>query len=179
MTSLTSFCDTPRPSSSYTKDANWTLGQWSGPGSADSSQENAIFFEKAGKETDEVLENFNRVMIELSSHTNQEQMKPLQTRMKTSWTDATKEEQKMYTEKATEACQVICNVISPSAGQNLFQAVQERKRDCNLDFLTTAYRNTTSKKIKTQILSLYAYEYPASKLIEMHSSFEKLSEKDK
>lgn len=59
----------------------------------------------------------------------------------------------------------------------MFHAVQERERDCNLDFLTAAYGNTTSKKIKTQILSLYAYEYPASKLIEMHSSFEKLSER--
>ena len=59
----------------------------------------------------------------------------------------------------------------------LFQAVQEHKRDCNLDFLTAAYRNTTSKKVKTQILSLYAYEYPANKLTEMHSSFEKLSER--
>ena len=85
----------------------------------------------------------------------------------------------MYTEKATEACQVICNVICPCDGQNLFHAVQEHERDCNLDFLTAAYRNTTSKKIKTQILSLYAYEYPASKLIGMHSSFEKLIVKDK
>ena len=114
--------------------------------------------EKARNKTDTVLENYNRLMIELSSLTNQEEIKPLQTRMKTSWTDATKEEQKMYTEKATEACQVICNIISPSDGKNLFQAVQEHKRDCNLDFLITAYRNTTSKKIKTQILSLYAYE---------------------
>ena len=88
--------------------------------------------------------------------------------MKTSWADASKEE------KATEACQVICNVICPSDGQNLFQAVQEHKRDCNLDFSTAAYRNTTSKKIKTQI---FAYEYPASKLIEIHSSFEKLSKR--
>ena len=117
-------------------------------------------------------------MIELSSHTNQEEIKPLQTRMKISWTDASKEEKRMYTEKATKACQVICNVICPSDGQNLFQAVQEHKRDCNLyDLLTAAYRNTTSKKIKTQILSLYAYEYPANKLTEMHSSFEKLSER--
>jgi hypothetical protein len=67
--------------------------------------------------------------------------------------------------------------ISPSDDQNLFQAVQEHKRDCNPDFLTTANRNTTYKKIKTQILSLYAYEYPASKLIKMHYSFEKLSER--
>ena len=76
-------------------------------------------------------------MIELSSYTHQEEIKPLQTRMKTSWTDATKEEQKMYIEKAIEACQVICNIISPSDGQNLFQAVRKYKRDCNLDFLTT------------------------------------------
>jgi hypothetical protein len=38
-------------------------------------------------------------MIELSSYTHQEEIKPLQTRMKASWTDATKEEQKMYIEK--------------------------------------------------------------------------------
>lgn len=132
--------------------------------------------EEARSEADEVLERFNKVMIELSSHTNQAEIKPLQSRMKTNWTDASKEEKKMYTE-ATEACQVVCNGICPSDDQNLFRAVQEHKRDCNLDFLTAAYRNTTSKKIKTQILSLYAYEYPASKLIEMHSSFEKLSER--
>ena len=72
---------------------------------------------------------------------------------------------------------VMVIVICPNDGQNLFQAVQEHKRDCNLDFLTAAYRNTTSKNIKTQILSLYAYEYPANKLIEIHSSFEKLSER--
>ena len=133
--------------------------------------------EETRNETDEVLETFNKVMMELSSRTNQKEIETLQTRMKTSWSDASKEEKKMYTEKATEACQVICNVICPSDGQNLFHAVQEHERDCNLDFLTAAYRNTTSKKIKTQIQSLYAYEYPASKLIEMHSSFEKLSER--
>ena len=55
----------------------------------------------ARRETDEVLESFKKVMIELSSHTNQEEIKPLQTRMKTSWTDASKEEKKMYTENAT------------------------------------------------------------------------------
>ena len=66
---------------------------------------------EARSETDEVLESFNKVMIELSSHTNQEKIKPLQTRIKTNWTDASKEEKKIYTEKATEACQVICNVI--------------------------------------------------------------------
>ena len=96
---MTSFCDTPRPSS-YTKDANWTPGQWSGPGS-DSSQENAILLGEARRETDEVLESFNKVMIELLSHTNQEEIKPLQTRMKTSWTVTSKEEKKMYTENAT------------------------------------------------------------------------------
>jgi hypothetical protein len=50
---LTSFWDTPRPSS-YIKDANWTPGQWSGPGS-DSSQENAILLEKARNKTEAVL----------------------------------------------------------------------------------------------------------------------------
>jgi hypothetical protein len=47
--------------------------------------------------------------------------------MKASWTDATKEEQKMYIEKAIEACQVICNIISPSDGQNLFKLFKNIK----------------------------------------------------
>ena len=70
-------------------------------------------------------------MIELSSSTNQEEIKPLQTRMKTSWNDASKEEMKMFTEKATEVCQVICNVFCPSDGQYLFQAVQEHNKNMN------------------------------------------------
>ena len=119
---MTSFCDTPRPSR-YTKNANWAPDQWSGPGS-DSSQEDAILLGEARSETDEVLESFNKVITELSSHTSQEEIKPLQTGMKTSWTDTSKEEKKMYTEKATEAFQVICNAICPSDGQNLLQAVQ-------------------------------------------------------
>ena len=120
-------------------------------------------------------------MIELSSHTNQEEIKPLQTRMKTSWLMHPKKRRKCTLRQPPKLVKlfvrVMVIVICPNDGQNLFQAVQEHKRDCNLDFLTAAYRNTTSKKIKTQILSLYAYEYPANKLIEMHSSFEKLSER--
>lgn len=41
----------------------------------------------------------------------------------------------------------------------------------------TAYKNATSKKLKTQILSLYKYEHPASRLIEMNSSSEPLSQR--
>jgi hypothetical protein len=78
VTSLTSFCDTPPPFS-YPKHANWTPGQWSGPGS-DSLQENVILLEKA-----------------------------------------------------SVACQIICNIIPLSDGQNLFQAIQEHKMDCNPD----------------------------------------------
>ena len=57
-------------------------------------------------------------MIELSSNMNQEEIEPLQAsyRMKTSWAAASKEEKKVYTEKAIEACQVVCNVICPSDG---------------------------------------------------------------
>ena len=70
-------------------------------------------------------------MIELSSYTNQEEIKPLQTRMKTIWNDASKEEKKMFTQKSTGVCQVICNVFSPSDGQHLFQAVQEHNKNMN------------------------------------------------
>ena len=173
-----SFCELPltaEPEGCST-DLTWTPGHWSGPGS-DSSQENVNLAQKATEERDEVLENFNMVMTDMCSLSNREKLSPLPSRMKSSWIDATNEERKMYSEKATEACKIVCNVIAPNDGEKLFQAVQKHNGDRNLDFLMAAYKNATSKKLKTQILSLYAYEYPASKLIEMHSSFERISER--
>ena len=39
----------------------------------------------------------------------------------------------------------------------------------------TAYKNATSKNLKKQILSLYAFRYPAKTLQAIHSPYEKLS----
>ena len=65
--------------------------------------------------------------MELSSRTKQKEIETMQTRMKTSWSDASKEEKKMYTEKATEACEVNCNVICPSDGQICFMLFKNMK----------------------------------------------------
>ena len=39
----------------------------------------------------------------------------------------------------------------------------------------TAYKNAPTKRLKTQILSLYAYRYSASHLMKLHESVEKIS----
>lgn len=39
-----------------------------------------------------------------------------------------------------------------------------------------AYKNASTKNVKTQILSLYAYRYPANVLQEMHEPYAKITE---
>jgi hypothetical protein len=74
-------------------------------------------------------------------------------------------------EKASEACQVICEVIAPNAGEELFQAMNSTSGihvSEELAALMTAYKNATTRKLKLQILSIYAHNYPAKILIKLH-----------
>ena len=86
-------------------------------------------------------------------------------------------------EKAVEDCMLICNVIAPNDGKTLFHALsspggekdETAEADDVLKSLMTAHKNAKTKSIKTQILSLYAYEYSVSTLKELHSPYGKLS----
>ena len=58
---------------------------------------------------------------------------------------------------------MVCNPEGPNA-------------ESELKPLLRAYRNAPSKETKTQILSIYANKYPARKLIELHKTYEPLTE---
>ena len=87
----------------------------------------------------------------------------------------------MAIKKADEVCQLMCNVIAPSDGDELFQAVlSQHKRefgDEGLQALVAAHRSAPSKRLKTQILSIYASRFTAAELKEIHKPFEDLSDR--
>ena len=101
--------------------------------------------------------------------------------METKWERADEEEKTQFVRKATEACKMACSAIAPEAGEKLFQAVCKKEHpdiENELKPLLQSYENAPTKDSKTQILSIYANNYPAKKLIEMHKLYEPLTEWD-
>ena len=73
----------------------------------------------------------------------------------------------------------MCDVIAPKAGQELFQSCFSPDKETNygeLIPLIQAYSNATTRNVKTQILSLYAYRYPVKKIQKIHEPYAKLTE---
>ena len=74
------------------------------------------------------VEVFNETMKTLSACSRENKMtEPLNFQLTSSWDKISKEEKEICVEKATEACKVICEVIAPSASNELFQAVKSTK----------------------------------------------------
>ena len=87
---------------------------------------------------------------------------------------ATKNEQMICKEKVDE----VCKVIAPNASEKLLHAYKQSARpDCEIDALTTAYKNAPTKTLKTQILSIYALKYSCDELKRIHAPFENLSDR--
>ena len=65
---------------------------------------------------------------------------------------------------------MICEVIAPNAGKELFEAMSSTSDDVRvseeLAALMTAYKNAITRNLKLQILSIYAHDYPAKTLME-------------
>ena len=104
---------------------------------------------------------------------------PLTFQLKSTWEEAKEHEKEICIGKATEACTLVCDIIAPKAGQQLFQACfTPDKGTSHLDLvpLMQAYSNAMTSTLKTQILSLYAYRYPVKTLQKIHEPYSKLSE---
>ena len=100
------------------------------------------------------------------------------------WENCSFAEKSEFVENAEEACQLMCDVIAPSDGKKLFQAVVDRWQKCKaetddvgLQALVVAYQNAPSKSLKTQILSIYANRFTANELKHIHKPFEDLSDR--
>ena len=76
--------------------------------------------ESAGKSA---MSLFNAAMEKLNQvATNAGQVGPLTFQLKTTWNEATENGKEVSIDKATEACCLVCDVIAPKAGQELFQS---------------------------------------------------------
>ena len=122
---------------------------------------------------------FNTAMEKLNQvATNVGPVSPLTFQLKTTWDDAREDEKEVCIDKAAEACSLVCDVIAPNAGQELFQSclISDKERNYgDLVPLMQAYSNATRRNVKTQILSLYAYRYPEKTLQNIHEPYAKLT----
>ncbi|CAB4028800.1 Retrovirus-related Pol poly, partial [Paramuricea clavata] len=101
-----------------------------------------------------------------------------------SWNSISVKQQQHCIKKATEDCMLVCDVIAPNNGQQLFEAMVssnpvkmegETRVDDLVKTLMNAYKNASNRNTKTQILSLYAYKYSIGTLKKIHLPYEKLS----
>lgn len=126
-----------------------------------------------------VLDTFNNAISTLSKFTEHE-FRPLTFQLKCDWSKATREERALCTESAEEACKVICDVIAPGNGQQLLDSMKTREVNDveiagDLVALMTAHKNAPTRRLKLQILSIYAYRYPVSTLLRIHEPYEKIT----
>ena len=71
------------------------------------------------------VEVFNVTMKTLSTCSHKNKMtKPLTFQLNSSWDSIPKQEQEVCIEKATEACNLICKIITPNASNGLVQAIK-------------------------------------------------------
>ena len=101
---------------------------------------------------------------------------PLTFQLKSTWEEAKEHEKEICIDNATEACTLVCDIIAPKAGQQLFQACFTGTSYLDLLPLMQAYSNAITSTLKTQILSLYTYPYPVKTLQKIHEPYAKLSE---
>jgi hypothetical protein len=70
-------------------------------------------------------------------------------------------------------------VIAPGASEQLMMAFVKSASTSGsrLEVLISTYKQAPTKTLKTQILSIYALRFTVTELKEMHSPFEKLSDR--
>ena len=85
-------------------------------------------------------------------------------------------------QKAAAACKLVCYAIAPDAGDILYTEMKSLPAEDKpvviskeLTALMTAFANAPTRNLKTQILSIYAFEYPRRQLQALHEPFARVS----
>ena len=111
------------------------------------------------------------------SSSSADNFSPLTSRLKTSWENITELDHRKSQEKVLQSCLLVYEVVAPNAKGDLFQAPSKSSARASeddvseeLSALMTAYRGAPCKRVKLQILSLYAYRFPTKRLITNHMS---------
>ena len=155
--------------------ADRTPGQWMAEGSGNSEEECS----PGGEENDSLMFEYNEALFSLSEKVKVGKFTPLTFQLNTTWEEATQE---ICIDKAMEGCKVVCEVIAPKAGDELLQScvqLPDQETETISDELITlmqAHKNAPTRNLKTQILSLYAYQYSAKKLKKLHEPYERITD---
>ncbi|KAK3751919.1 hypothetical protein QZH41_007935 [Actinostola sp. cb2023] len=141
----------------------------------DSSDDKADAVDQSRKKAVDV---FNDAMKQLSDVASLDTPTPLTFQLQKGWDVASKMEKKECIEIASEACRLICSIIAPEAGEKLYTALSftSGQDSQELKALMTAYASAPTRNLKTQILSIYAYEYTIKQLQELHEPYAKISQ---
>ena len=141
----------------------------------DSSDDKADAVDQSRKKAVDV---FNDAMKQLSDVASLDTPTPLPFQLQKGWDVASNMEKKECIEIASEACRLICSIIAPEAGEKLYTALSftSGQDSQELKALMTAYASAPTRNLKTQILSIYAYEYTIKQLQELHEPYAKISQ---
>lgn len=155
---LATVMSTPNVTPPHPKSAAYTADWASGSESQSSEDENEA---RSGAKL--AIAAFSNAMESLSQvATNAGRVSPLMFQLKTSWDEASEQEKEVCIDKATEACHLVYDIIAPKAGPELFQSCVTPEKDSHFSDLVPlmeAYSIASTKNVRTQILSLYAYRY--------------------
>ena len=120
MTTSPSVTRVTQQSKTDAKSADWTLGCCSGNDLDNQSSEDD---EESVKSSMSAIPVFNDAMEKLGQiATSTNHFTPLTFQLKTSWSEAKEEEKEVCIDKATEACNLVCEIIAPKAGPELFES---------------------------------------------------------
>ena len=128
------------------------------------------------------VEVYNKSMESLYAVAHGEKPSELTSQLQNSWEIVSQKEKNLYVERATQASKLICKVIAPNDSEKLFQSMTHHDRSLQnlaqtLHPIMTAYAQAPTKTLKTQILSIYAYEHTIADLQRVHEPYEKVSQR--
>ena len=117
-----------------------------------------------GISSEETVSVYNTARSSIAGKIPGAKFNPLVSQTQTSWDKSSKKEKVQYAEKARYDCMLDCKVIALGDADKLFGAIIEKSEiefpvPRDLEILRSAYKNASSKNLKTQILSLSAYRY--------------------
>ena len=82
---------------------------------------------------------------------------PLAFQLDVPWESPSPEAKSQYVEKASEDCLLVCNMVAPESGAQLYEAFTSQpgmEPSSDLEALMTAHRNAKTSGLRTQILSI-------------------------
>ena len=134
---------------------HWTPGLWKEEKmDSDSSLEDSY--------SNSVLQEYNTSISHIANKIRSTEFEPLKIQHYETWQDTDEDKKREWINMVFEGCRVVCGVVAPNASKELFEVIFQKNDPQvtdDLKLLMYAYRDSPSKSIKTQILSLYAYRY--------------------